>query len=466
MHVPVLAGPSLRIGARVRIGPGYRQDRNRIVIGAGEGIVLNQHSRTQVTVKFDHGMCCIVQAMPGDFGLVYDPAARLEAEREKAEREERERRATVSLLHAIGVPEGDIPPGTLSLSTLLPQILAAMAASTTATSGTAFDAYTPGDSTAIDSLMERVKGLDMSALHTHIKRVKQYLPVVKGHYEALFALEQFLTQYPTDKLVSEDCPSLLQSLKELHSAYTPFHSALSRLDFDTAESLAFLQSVSDLLDSINTTSLIPLPKDHASLSLGDKYKYFQVKSRNAAVEALYMAAGPVITCQPDIEACMAGLKGIDIAIPDVCAMIDTKAKGVLQMLEYLAPRQTESRALLSALKSVPPVTPQDIECAEYSAFMCECKGKNPRLGEGERGALESELIVERQKVHVLKQTQVEHKRLREQLHPYLCFPEVASALGVSSVPVSVPDVSGSQCNGVVGMMVKGPVSGGEEGDAE
>ncbi|GIQ89146.1 hypothetical protein KIPB_011551, partial [Kipferlia bialata] len=288
-----------------------------------------------------------------------------EAEKEKereakaqAEREaeaERERETAVSHLIALGVSAEDIPPGPISLADVVSQIVTCMT-----TSSKAFDAFTPDALPALQSLIDRARSFDLSALSTHILCLKQCVPVARGLSPSLSALRQFLKEHKREELVSEECPPLLVSLSELHSAYTPYHSALSHLDFDTAESLAFLQSASDLLDSINTTSLIPLPKDHASLSLGDKGKYFQAESFNSGVRELYAAALDIINSQRDIEACMLGLRDLDPPDTTLCDEVDTQAKGVLQMLEYLAPRQTESRALVSEYKALPTVSDTDI----------------------------------------------------------------------------------------------------------
>ncbi|GIQ89031.1 hypothetical protein KIPB_011409, partial [Kipferlia bialata] len=119
-------------------------------------------------------------------------------------------------------------------------------------------------------------------------------------------------------------------------------------------------------------------------------------------------------------------------------------------------------ALVSEYKALPTVSDTDIECAEYDIQETEFLLKNPRRTADEKRRLTSDLAALRQGLCTLRQSQTQHTRLKEALQPYLCFPEVASALGVSRVPVPEGGVAGAQCNGVPGMMVKRPVA--EEGE--
>ncbi|GIQ86774.1 hypothetical protein KIPB_008691, partial [Kipferlia bialata] len=116
-------------------------------------------------------------------------------------------------------------------------------------------------------------------------------------------------------------------------------------------------------------------------------------------------------------------------------------------------------ALVSEYKALPTVSDTDIEYVEYDIVEMEVAVKNPRRTAAEKQRLTSDLSALRQRLCTLRQSQTQHTRLREALQPYLCFPEVASALGVSRVPVPEGGVAGAQCNGVPGMMVKKPVAG-------
>ncbi|GIQ93060.1 hypothetical protein KIPB_017243, partial [Kipferlia bialata] len=84
------------------------------------------------------------------------------------------------------------------------------------------------------------------------------------------------------------------------------------------------------------------------------------ESFNSGVRELYAAALAIINSQGDIEACMLGLRDLDPPDTTLCDEVDTEAKGVLQMLQYLAPRQTECRALVSEYKALPTVSDTDI----------------------------------------------------------------------------------------------------------
>ncbi|GIQ90644.1 hypothetical protein KIPB_013515, partial [Kipferlia bialata] len=120
-----------------------------------------------------------------------------EAERQREADAERERQTTVSQLVALGVSTEDIPSGPISLVQYLPQAFAAIAACTC--NSKAFDAFTPDALPALQSLIDRARSFDLSALSTHILCLKRYVPVARGLSPSLRALRQFLKEHPKEE---------------------------------------------------------------------------------------------------------------------------------------------------------------------------------------------------------------------------------------------------------------------------
>ncbi|GIQ89796.1 hypothetical protein KIPB_012370, partial [Kipferlia bialata] len=52
-------------------------------------------------------------------------------------------------------------------------------------------------------------------LDTHLQRMESYLPVAEGITTSADALQECLAQHPVDKLVTEECTPLLESLTPL-----------------------------------------------------------------------------------------------------------------------------------------------------------------------------------------------------------------------------------------------------------
>ncbi|GIQ86705.1 hypothetical protein KIPB_008606, partial [Kipferlia bialata] len=258
------------------------------------------------------------------------------------------------------------------------------------------------------STIESVKAFDVDALSTHIAHIAEYTPLAKVVASQSVALREFVQEHKS-KLVTEDCALLLSSLSALVTPFRADLKALSALDFDPAESIAFLAAAGELLDRVNAAHHIPLPSDHSVLSLTDKRKYYQVDEFNVLVRELFQLAGVVIDCQTSIK-------------------------------EY---------------QGMSPVSEEDVLDAEYAVDVLEVRIRNHRLSETEREVLRQELTQQQQKVCDIKRARAERESVAEALTGYLVFPDVASALSMDQTPLDpLEHVQTSSLEGEVGMMVK------------
>ncbi|GIQ87200.1 hypothetical protein KIPB_009195 [Kipferlia bialata] len=309
----------------------------------------------------------------------------------------------------------------------------------------------------IDNLITRAKAFDLSVLLKDVRNHGMYAPVANRLSTQVVSVKAFLGDHPVDKIVSEDCTSLQETLAAL---YTPFHTdveALAAFDFDHTQCAVSLQDGKTLLESLATIRVIALPQDTASLSVSDQRKYFLVEAYNSKVRILFEVAGPVIDNETRISECLAGIEKVEAPDADECAEVDARALSLLERLRTLAPQQREARALIAEFKALPEVEEADVECAELDVSMHELKLKYPRLSVAQRESIEKELVPLRGKVCDLSRTLAERVSLTERLSEYTQFPEVVAALSGSDPGT---EEEGEREEGeegedsLVGMMVK------------
>ncbi|GIQ89284.1 hypothetical protein KIPB_011715, partial [Kipferlia bialata] len=78
-------------------------------------------------------------------------------------------------------------------------------------------------------------------LESHLSRVGSYLPVAEGISASTSALEECLEEHPIEKLVTEECASVFESLGPLMEQFHAHFEAMRNLDFEPAESLKYMQ---------------------------------------------------------------------------------------------------------------------------------------------------------------------------------------------------------------------------------
>ncbi|GIQ83909.1 hypothetical protein KIPB_005314 [Kipferlia bialata] len=391
-----------------------------------------------------------------------------ESHQERRERERRERESLVSALVSLGVPAEDLPhsPTPITLATCLPllggeitrlkETVSEIQRQDTADTRT-FSCFSPDSLPLVQALIEQARGIDMAVLRTHLSRLSTYLPLARSLSLLVSRVQQVITEHPMEELPTEDCSALLTTLTSEHTALHTAYQGVRALDFDPAESVAYLKGVADLLETIDKTPIIPLPSDYSSLPLNGKRQYFQAKQFNGAVESLCAAAGEIIECQATVDQHMSGLAEVETPDPDVCDRVMAEAKALLQILSYLAPRRTRALSLVAELEGVQKVNPGAIDVAQRDVADLEWHLTRPRLPEKERQTLTSDLVEWREMLNTLQRAQSEREQLIEQLQGYVIFPEVAAALGVERQPLEEAVSALDKCNGVVGVMVKGEI---------
>ncbi|GIQ90512.1 hypothetical protein KIPB_013334, partial [Kipferlia bialata] len=208
----------------------------------------------------------------------------------------------VTSLLSLGVSADALPPSPtpLELTPFLPLVVAELALLKEGRGVSKhFSSFSPASLPVVQALIERAQAFDTQELSTHISRLSQYLPLAKALSPLLASVQCFLRQHPRDKLPTEPCPPLLSTLTSGHTALHTAYQGVRALDFDPAESVAYLTKTLELLDSINRACPIALPEP-STLTLVQKRQYFQVEEYNGLVEEynglvrkLYTIAGKV-----------------------------------------------------------------------------------------------------------------------------------------------------------------------------
>ncbi|GIQ86082.1 hypothetical protein KIPB_007866, partial [Kipferlia bialata] len=387
-------------------------------------------------------------------------AARVERERAEAERQGRERlererqrvrAAKVAeerrLLQSL-LTTADIDPASIASSPLTEALIPHLVARIHSleererqrlASYQAFEDFTPDMRETVQTLIQRVKTVDMEALSAAIGHMSTYAPLAWKTGTQLSRLKGFLSQQPLKKIPSEDCAAMHRSLSSLCTPFCATLHALSACAFDPVKALHTIRETEGLVSGINAIRLIPLPHDTLSLSLEHQTKYFQVEEYNGDVRSLYRVAGPLIACADSIQLCLGRVGGtVDM---NVCEVVQRESQALLKTLARLAPQQKQALELVREYEATPTVTPSDIECAEYDVSVAEVAARNPRLSEQQKRQSARQIkalqkkVVDMAYVSDLKRSQATRQRLADKMGQYL--------------EAEVVDV-----NGTVGMMVK------------
>ncbi|GIQ85513.1 hypothetical protein KIPB_007188 [Kipferlia bialata] len=275
-----------------------------------------------------------------------------------------------------------------------------------------------------------------------------YLPVAEGIAGSERALTQCMEEHTHDKLVTEDCASVLSTLTALadrfHTQYEQTGSthsmryAMRDIDFDTGATLKAMQEASSVLDDVASFDYVPLPSGTSDLSLKGKRKFRQAQIANGLFCDFLDLSGPIVDRETEIRAYIERLRAIesgdraDSEDTDLerWAALNTLAKGTVELVTALASGQGKARGLMAQMGEGDEVTPEDIEEAEADRDILAIKIRRPRVSAEKRASLTEEhrlLCEEIAAMHTRLQSQSDTTSI---LRPYLLFPEVAKALGV------------------------------------
>ncbi|GIQ80876.1 hypothetical protein KIPB_001748, partial [Kipferlia bialata] len=279
-----------------------------------------------------------------------------------------------------------------------------------------FEGFNPEMSERLKALTERVKAMDVEALYSALDSLE-----TSSHtalQEKLAAVQAFMSEHTLEKVVSEDCGALVDSL---YGLCTKFHASLQTFSSQRDHSVALSSVVEaqELVSSFESIGLIPLPRDTMSLSLPDKVKYVVVEDYNNDVRGVLRLIGPLIACSHRIQHCIGvrgGVSGVDMA---ECERVQRQSDTLLKALAKLAPLQKEALQWLEEYKATPPVSDSDIEGAEYDVLVAEVAAKNPRLSEDLKTDAVTQVQRYQKKVLELKHSQATRQRLENEMRGFL-----------------------------------------------
>eukprot|EP00704_Kipferlia_bialata_P014280 g14280.t1 len=202
-----------------------------------------------------------------------------------------------------------------------------------------------------------------------------YIPLAKKIGPRLAELQHFLSQHPLEKIPSEDCSSLHRSLSSLCTFFCSTVKAISACALDPVQALCTIRKADCLVSRLEHIGLIPLPPDHMCLSLPDKLKYVIVEEYNGDVRGLLRVASPLIGCADSIQLCLGGVGGtVDMG---VCEGVQTESQALQQTLARLATQQKDALELVREYDATPPVSADDIVCAEYDVSFAQLAARKP-----------------------------------------------------------------------------------------
>eukprot|EP00704_Kipferlia_bialata_P014211 g14211.t1 len=202
-----------------------------------------------------------------------------------------------------------------------------------------------------------------------------YTPLDKNIRPQLAELQQFLSHHTLEKIPSEDCSSLLRSLSSLCTFFSATLNTLTACAYDPVKAVYTIREAGEVVSCLMGIGLIPLPPDHMGLSLPDKLKYVIVEEYNCDVRVLLRIASPLIACADSIQQCLGEVGGtVDMG---VCEGVHREGQALLQTLGRLAPQQKKALELVREYDATPPVSADDIVCAEYDVSFAQLAARKP-----------------------------------------------------------------------------------------